>query len=399
MLKRSACSLLVAILCVILPFVSSRGRAEPPKRPDGNSAAPTPRANSDVSDARFARLRHGINLSHWFAQSPNNDYSKAHLETHTNERDIALIKAMGFDHVRFTVEPAPLFDESNPGELNADYLRLFDNALDMILAQKLAVIVDIHPSDEFKLKLNKDDHHVEALAKFWRALAEHLSRRDPERVFLEVLNEPMVEDGYRWYGIQEKLIAAIRAGAPRHTIIASGHRWSGINELLFLEPYADRNVIYNFHFYEPFVFTHQGATWAGPRLPLYKNVPYPSSVESVSRLLDAITDEQARRDLAYYGEQHWDRARIDKEISAAVAWVEKYHVRLTCNEFGAFRKVSPPHARAAYLLDVRSVLEKYNVGWTMWDYGGGFSVVNKQNGLARPDAETVRALGLRLQSE
>ena len=30
----------------------------------------------------------------------------------------------------------------------------------------------------------------------------------------------------------------------------------------------------------------------------------------------------------------------------------------------------------------------------MWDYAGGFSVVNKTNGHATPDPETVKALGL-----
>src|ERR1043166_3130955 len=154
-----------------------------------------------------------------------------------------------------------------------------ERAIDMILGAGLAVVVDIHPSDEFKLRMNRDERGVEAFAKFWRAFASHLSKRDPEFVFLEVINEPMVEDGYRWYGIQGKLIAAIRAGAPNHTIIASGHRWSGLSEMLFLEPYSDTNIIYNFHFYEPFAFTHQGATWAGPNLPFYKNVPYPSSPE------------------------------------------------------------------------------------------------------------------------
>src|SRR6476660_10535179 len=80
---------------------------------------------------------------------------------------------------------------------------------------------------------------------------------------------PMVEDPYRWYGIQAKLIAAIRSGAPEHTIIASGHRWSGLYELLSLQAYSDPNIIYNFHFYEPFTFTHQGATWAGNNLPYF----------------------------------------------------------------------------------------------------------------------------------
>ena len=342
---------------------------------------------------RFARLKRGVNLSHWFSQAPN--YTKERLETHTTAQDIALIKSMGFDHVRFPIEPAPLLsDTPDPSTLNATYLQYVDRALDMILAQGLAVVVDIHPSDEFKLKMNRDERGVEAFAKFWRAFASHLSRRDPEFVFLEVINEPMVEDGYRWYGIQGKLIAAIRAGAPNHTIIASGHRWSGLSEMLFLEPYSDANVIYNFHFYEPFAFTHQGATWAGPNLPFYKNVPYPSSPEAVQTLLDSIQDEPARYNLLRYGEDRWDAVRIERELGFAAEWAAKRHVFITCNEFGAFRKFARPVDRVAWVHDMRIALEKHGIGWTMWDYAGGFAAVNKTNGQAERDPELLKALGL-----
>src|SRR5215212_6951862 len=78
--------------------------------------------------SRFAHLRRGINLSHWFSQSPS--YSKEHLDTHTTARDIALIKSLGFDHVRFPIEPAPLMNASDPKTLNPEYLRLLDGALD-----------------------------------------------------------------------------------------------------------------------------------------------------------------------------------------------------------------------------------------------------------------------------
>src|SRR4030095_12035604 len=201
-------------------------------------------AQSEVPAPRLARLRHGINLSHWFAQSA--DYSKAHFESHTTAEDIALIKTIGFDHVRLTLDPIVLLNGDDPSRLKAEQLNYLDSALNLILGQGLAVIVDIHPSDEFKLRLNNNDRQIEAFGKFWQALAQHLSKRDPELVFLEVLNEPMVEDGYRWFGMQGKLISAVRAGAPQHTIIASGHRWSGIPQLLFLQPYADRNIVYNF---------------------------------------------------------------------------------------------------------------------------------------------------------
>jgi endoglucanase len=344
---------------------------------------------------RFARLRRGINLSHWFAQAANNDYSKSHLEAHTTPADLALIKSLGFDHVRFTIEPAPLFKEwDDPSKLNEEYLRYVDTALDNILAHNLAVIVDIHPSDEFKIRLNKEDRHVEAFARFWTSLAKHLSSRDPERVFLEVINEPMVEDPYRWYGIQAKLIAAIRAGAPQHTIIASGHRWSGLYELLALQPYSDPNIIYNFHFYEPFTFTHQGATWAGNNLPYFQKVPYPASRDAVTQILDTVTDEPARLVLQQYGESGWNAERIDREIGAAAAWAAKRHVFLTCNEFGAFRRFALPEHRAAWIRDMRVALEKYGIGWTMWDYAGGFGVVTKTNSEATPDEIIVSALGL-----
>jgi endoglucanase len=344
--------------------------------------------------SRFAHLRRGINLSHWFSQSPS--YSKEHLDTHTTARDIALIKSLGFDHVRFPIEPAPLMNGTpDPAILNTTYLGYVDSALDMILAAGLAVVIDIHPSDEFKLRTARDERGIEAFGLFWRAFAKHLSRRDPELVFLEVLNEPMVEDAYRWYGIQGKLIASIRAGAPNHTIIAAGHRWSGLYEMLFLEPYADANIIYNFHYYEPFAFTHQGATWAGPNLPFYKNVPYPSSPETVKLLLDTIQDDPARYNLLRYGEENWNAQRIDRELGAAADWARKHHVYITCNEFGAFRKVVKPADRVAWLQDMRTALEKHGIGWTMWDYGGGFSVVNKIEGQVQADSDVVKALGLR----
>lgn len=393
-MKRHLSFLFAAVTIAILPLVSTAARDNSHDTSAAQAEGTSVHASIQlgVAASRLARLRHGINLSHWFAQA--RDYSKAHLESHTTAEDIALIRSIGFDHVRLTVEPAPLFSWEDPGKLRAEYLKYLDNALDLMLAQGLAVIVDIHPSEEFKIRLNSNDRQIEAFGKFWRALALHLSTRDPERLFLEVINEPMVEDGYRWFGMQGKLIATIRSVAPQHTIIASGHRWSGLAELLFLQPYADGNIIYNFHFYEPFAFTHQGATWAGANLPFFKNVPYPSNPESVGKVIDTVQDDPARYNLLRYGEDGWNAARIDREIAVAAAWAAKYQVPLTCNEFGTFRNFAPAADRAVWTGDMRTVLEKYGIGWTMWDYAGGFGVVNKQNGRATADAEVVKALGL-----
>ncbi len=69
-------------------------------------------------------------------------------------------------------------------------------------------------------------------------------------------------------------------------------------------------------------------------------------------------------------------------------------MRLTCNEFGVYRRFSPPEARTRWIEDVRRALERNRVGWAMWDYKGGFSVVNQEGGRFVPDALTVTALGL-----
>jgi endoglucanase len=391
MQRRLALALVVSLMSELLPCVP--GIAVARSQVAGReSSAPLP-PSMDVPASRLARLRRGINLSHWFAQS--RDYSETHLKTHTTARDIALIKSLGFDNVRFTVEPAPLMDEAEASRLKPEYLGQLDAALDMMLASGLAVVVDIHPSDEFKIKLRTDDRAVAAFTDFWRSLARHLSTRDPERVFLEILNEPMVEDAYRWIGIQARVAGAIREAAPLHTIIATGARWSSVDQLLLLEPLADRNVIYNFHFYEPHNFTHQGATWGADFWPYLKGIQYPSSPEAVSGQLAAIENQNAQAALKHYGEERWGAERVEKEIALAAAWARRHNVPLVCNEFGVYRAYAPEAARLRWIADVRTALEKHGIGWAMWDYAGGFSVVIKKDGSTTPDALTAAALGLR----
>ena len=352
----------------------------------------------DASGLAFRRaehLRRGINLSHWFAQSIDGTYAKAHFDTYDTAQDMALIKQMGFDDVRFTLNPAPMFRQGQADRIPADYLAMVDAAVKMILDQGLAVIIDIHPESDFKAKLVADDAFVEQFEDYWRALARHYANLDPEKVFFEILNEPEFRDRYRWMGVQARLARAIREGAPNHTIIAAGANWSAASELLFLEPLHDANIIYNFHFYEPHIFTHQGATWSTNFQHYLVNLPYPSTPENVRAALEQVPDPMHQQEVLQYGLGRWNAARIDAEIGEAAAWAKRWNVPLTCNEFGVYRKTATPADREAWLHDVRTALEKYGIGWTMWDYAGGFSVVERKDGKTTPDEGTLRALGLK----
>jgi len=364
-------------------------------------AATTPLFSQDTPLAfkRAQHLRHGINLSHWFSQvfDPKG-YTKEHFDAYDTAQDIALIKAMGFDHVRFTLNCDPMFRRGQADRIPAEYLAMVDAAVKMILDQNLNVIIDIHPESDFKQKLSSDDSFVEQFEDYWRALARHYSSLDPEKVFFEILNEPEFKDRYRWMGVQARLARAIRESAPNHTIIAAGANWSSSNELLALEPLHDSNVIYNFHFYDPHIFTHHGATWSTNFQHYLTNLPYPSTPENVAAAHAQVPDPINQQSVERYGLDRWNAARIDAEIAEAAAWGKRWNVPLTCNEFGVYRGTSNPTDRAAWIHDVRAALEKYSIGWTMWDYAGGFSVVTRKDGVTTPDAITIKALGLTVPS-
>jgi endoglucanase len=345
---------------------------------------------------RATHLRHGINLSHWYAQvfDPKG-YTKEHFDSWMNAGDFALIKSMGFDHVRFTINPEPMMRHNQADQIPPEYLPALDSAVKMILDHGLAVIIDMHPESDFKAKLVQHDDFVEQFSDFWRALARHYSSYDPETVFFEVLNEPEFRDRYRWAGVQAKLAAAIREAAPQHTIIAAGANWSDIDDLLSLTPLPDPNVIYNFHFYDPHVFTHQGATWGVNYWHFESKLGYPATMETAQKVAAAEPDPLNRLAVLRYGLDHWDANRMAVEIGEASAWAKRWNVPLTCNEFGVYRKVVDPEDRAHWLRDVHTTLEHDGIGWTMWDYAGGFSVVNGGPGQRTADEGTLEALGLK----
>ena len=354
-------------------------------------SAPVP--NSSVPASRLAHLRRGINLSGWFAQvQPPTAYNKDHYATHTTERDIALIASLGFDHVRLSVNPAPIFPGWGSRE---EYFASLDAAVKMILDHGLAVVIDIHPESDFKARLS-DDGFVERFTNFWRQLAQHYSSWDKERVVFEIMNEPEIGDRYRWLGVQAKLAAGIRQSAPQHTIITAGARYSADDEMVFMEPLADPNVIYNFHYYEPHTFTHQGATWGSPWWIWVKGLAYPSNVENANHVAADVPDELGKLSVVHYGRDHWDAPRIEADVNEVAEWAARRHVVVTCNEFGAYRTYVKPEDRARWISDVRIALEKHGMGWTMWDYSGSFGVVTKTDGVPTPDAATVEALGLKI---
>jgi endoglucanase len=349
--------------------------------------------NDSLAFARSQHLRRGINASIWFAQSPR-DYSVKRLQTFTTADDIALMAAMGLDHVRLSIDADPLVEWQRHHDEPSPFVTELDRVVKKILDNHLSVVIDIHPESSYKAPLRQGTTSVQQFIGLWRALAAHYASTDPEHVFFEIMNEPEQDDPYRWQGIQSVVAEAIRTQAPQHTIIAADARWSGLEDLLLLEPIALPNVIYTFHDYEPFPFTHQGATWTSREVQPLRAVPYPSSPESVSSKLAEEPDLAGKFFLDQYGLGRWDAARVDATVEYAAKWSRLHHVPVYCGEFGVLRDYAEPAMRAQWLRDMRVAFEKNSIGWAMWDYQTNFGLVTKTNGVTKPDLGVLSALGL-----
>lgn len=349
-------------------------------------------SGSGIAFFRAAHLKRGINLSMWYAQA--SDYSAERLERYMTAKDFRLVKSLGFDHARLSINPEPLMLNGHADALDPEAIARLDKTVAEITDSGLIVILDIHPEMPFVEALGQGPDSAARLLIFWKAFATHYAKTDPAKVYFEVLNEPHMEDSYRWAGIQGKAVAELRAIAPRHTIIATGNRWGGVEGLLDLEPVRDANVIYSFHDYDPMTFTHQGASWSSGYLKELKGVPYPSTPENVASLSGSLADKDAANQVTQYGVEHWNAKRVDAELGKAVAWANERNVPIWCGEFGVYKKYTSPTARAAWLRDMRVSLESHGIGWSMWDYQGSFALVDKTRGTTSVDVPVAEALGL-----
>jgi aryl-phospho-beta-D-glucosidase BglC (GH1 family) len=235
-------------------------------------------------------------------------------------------------------------------------------------------------------------------------VATFFKKYPADKIIFEVYNEPhaaaggLTTQGYNWWqNVQGELIAAIRTVTADHYIIAGGEGWNSIDGLKQLQPYPQQKIIYNFHFYEPFVFTHQGATWVDATWAILHDVPYPSTPENVAPLIAASNNTAVKNLLNWYGNYRYNKDSLDKLIKVAADWGTFNKVPLICNEFGSYKPFADQQSRINYISDVRSILEKYNIGWAMWEYDEGFGLIDYPSGnrnLPVTNNAVLAALGL-----
>ncbi len=340
----------------------------------------------------------------------------------------AQLKNAGFDLVRLSVSPVPLLDAEDEPDRQTMYSQ-FAGAIDDILKANLNIVFDLHvtdgdaPWDNKTLTADLDGPHFRAYVKMVSSVAQFLSRYDASKVAFEPFNEPPAPCNWwsgRWPAFQKKLLVAVRAAAPKLTLILTGACWGSLDGLQELRSSDyDANTIYTFHYYEPFLFTHQGAWFTSLYVRYLSRVPYPPTVDRTDEFLatvkqriatDTAVDEEGKAKIVseaskylriYFG-QRQDRDFIQRQVSIASRWAERNRVspqRIWVGEFGALGDVygyqaAAPEDRQRWLSDARSVFEQFGFGWAVWNYCCAMGIIKGETS-GPLDPGIVHALGLR----
>jgi endoglucanase len=331
-----------------------------------------------VPQKRAARLGVGMNVSYldnWWLGTKKKHFSDFARpeEAAKREKMFADIAAAGFKTVRLPICFSAWMQINRPYQWeNESGLKMADLFVKWALANNLNVIIDLHHT-EFDGSI-PEAATAERIVNLWVKIADRYKTMDPERVFFELRNEPhdMPADVWRWQANQ--IINAVREIAPQHTLVVGFHDWNGRQAMIDSKPFEDGNIIYTFHYYDPFLFTHQGASWAGVGgIEEIKSLPFPATKD-----LKIQTPEKARGQwteslIRTYGNDS-KAEKMFKDLSAAKDWSIKNKVPIFAGEFGSLSKSASMEDRCRHAEIVYAAFGKLQIPNAWWEWDGGFNM-------------------------
>lgn len=380
------------------------------------------------------QLHRGVNLFPWFSltqeyPAPRTDYAWPPFQPDRaipRMEDLIRLRKIGLDFVRLPVDPGPFLAATK--EQRAPLIDDLFAAIELGLKAGLSVILNIqvntatHYWTEARLLSDTTAPGFPAYRALVGEFASRLGRLDPARVALEPVNEPSQQcTSPVWTRVQRELLKTARKAAPRLTLVATGSCGSMTTGLVALDPKplaALQPLLFTFHFYEPYVFSHQGAPWMSEVIYRWLNsVPWPASagtfeatLAAVKARMDADTEtpegekpailKETEKALRDYFDGQPDRSYLDNFLVTVSTWRDQHSLgphSVYLGEFGALRSDSryvAAHAadRKRYLRDVRESAESFGFAWAMWDLFDGMGIMDDTTRAL--DADVAEALGL-----
>jgi endoglucanase len=311
---------------------------------------------------RAQNLDDGMNIS-WLEQTWRKDF--LHDSTIT-DADFMLLKKLGFKTIRLPV--AFKYFENKHIPLNDVLLRVTEIWKEC-KKHNMALIIDYHAGE-----LKNDNYLTETpkIINLWQKVAQAYLYESAEKLFFEIYNEPTVSDQV-WKDAAYNIVQGIRKVDKKRTLLVGASNYNSIYELSRTVRLGDENIIYSFHFYEPFFFTHQGAEWIGDQAATV-GVPFPYSVENFPILNPKAKNTWGETNYGNYRTDGNEQSIMDKLKGYIKPWSQKYDVPVICTEYGAYNKYADLNSRCRYIKATRKTLKALKIPGIIWEYYDSFSI-------------------------
>ncbi|MGC4235379.1 MAG: cellulase family glycosylhydrolase, partial [Niabella sp.] len=159
-------------------------------------------------------------------------------------------------------------------------------------------------------------------------------------------------DASRWNSFFREALQTIRKTNPERTVLLGTAEWGGVSALKKLMVPDDKHLILTIHYYNPFHFTHQGASWTEG-----------SNAWLGTKWLDT---EYERQDVA-------------DELKAVVQFSKEKNIPVHIGEFGAY-SAADMESRVRWTRFMARWFEQQGFSWAYWEFNSGFGIYDPQSG-------------------
>lgn len=324
--------------------------------------------SASLAFERNKRLGSGINLN---AVVDGNLHPGYERDAPLSDAEIKAIAETGFQSVRLPVCWSKHALMEAPYTIDPKFLAKVDRIINQCLMNGLAVSIDMHyypyinfdftndPVDNYEQEYRNRtteqitfDENFDRLYSFWEQLGEHYKDYPPE-LYFDLLNEPNMRLGAdKWNEVIGRLVKIIRKTNPDRTLLVAtpnlGQSWT----LNYLElPEDDWNLIVEFHYYLPHLFTHQGLSYA-------------QAGES--------------HNVSWMGTPQ-EKEAIISDLDFCQRWSETHGRPVNMGEYGVVNTADEA-SRARYLGFVHEEAVKRGISSQLWGYRECFQIRDEKTG-------------------
>ena len=296
----------------------------------GTSAATMARANA---------LGRGINTANWLEAYwliPFNAYPEVNRYTRAK---VQALRNAGFQTFRLPVTFERLASTTQPYSLDFNHVAfsLVDSMIVWANDYDFRLIIDNHHG----YQLTNANYATETgrLSAIWRQLTLRYDHLDPDRFLFEIYNEPTNEiSNANWRSVAQNLLAAIRMNETQtHSVLVGASSWNSGPNLIAFTPLSDQDVIYTFHNYDPYLFTHQGMSWTTPAYFPQRTFPQTDEIAAINQLFTAVK-----------------------------AWGDNYEVPVNLGEFGCSTEADAD-SRCNWITALMNAITANDLSYFYWD--------------------------------